>query len=316
MSPAWNQIFIPLSALQKSIRWCEVNPARFFAKSLTELGCPGAALKRLILIAAEDVGLADPTLIEYVRDCKNRFDLLAKQKKIKMKDAIKHNDLCEIVDEAAIAAAVSCKSRLITMLSFATLYQIYKNERFSKNVNDYFNLFADAINKKDEQMAVYYAFVIGIFLEKMDRLLTYIERESYRRNQELIEKWVQEYKKGKERLSLVGSVVMLCRDLPFKHGEYKQKINQHKSLPIQPAVIPDRAYDKHTGIGVLKKRGFDHFFNVAGTLKNERPELPNIYEKAGQDAYYSAAPLKLAKAVLIIAKIKERLKAPVALEMV
>jgi hypothetical protein len=270
----------------------------------------------LILIAGEDVGLADPTLLEYVRDCRNRFDVLVKQKKIKLKDAIKHKCLCDIVDEAAIAAAVSFKSRLIAMLSFATLYKIYQKEKFTKNINDYFNLFVDALNRNDEQMAVYYAYVIGIFLDKMPKLLTCIQRESYRRNQELIEKWVQEYIKKKERLSLVGSVVMLCRDLPFKHGEYKEKISQYKSLPIQKAVIPDRAYDMHTGIGTNKKRWFFYFFNVSGTVKNERPELPNIYEIPGQKAYYSAAPLKLAKAALIIEKIKENLKAPAVLEVV
>jgi hypothetical protein len=282
------------------------------------IGSPGAALNRLILIAAEDVGLADSTLIEYVRDCRNRFDVLVKQKKIKMRESIDHKDLCEIVDEAAIAAAVSRKSRLITMLSFATLFEIYQKEKFSKNVYQYIDLFADALNKNDEQTALYYAFVIGIFLDNMPKLLTYIQRESYRRNQELIEKWIREYKIGKERLLLVGSVVMLCRDLPFKHGEYREEIDQYKPLPIQPAVIPDRAYDMHTGIGSMKKRRFEHFFNVAGTLKNQREELPNIYEAAGQNAYYSADTLKLQKAVLIIDKIKERLKikSPAVLEVV
>jgi hypothetical protein len=317
MSQGENDRWIIMSALQKSIRWCEVNPTRFFAKRYMEIGYPGGALDRLISIAAEDVGLADPTLIEYLRDCRNRFDVLVEQKNIKLKDAIKHKCLFDIVDEAAIAAAVSFKSRLIAMLSFATLYEIYQKEKFSKNVYDYFNLFVDALNKNDEQMAVYYAYVIGIFLDKMPKLLTCIQRESYRRNQELIDQWVQEYEKRKERLSLVGSVVMLCRDLPFKHGEYKQKIYQYKSLPIQKAVIPDRAYDMHTRIGKkIKKRGFEHFFNVAATVKNERPELPNIYEIPGQNAYYSAVPLKLAKASKIIKKINEGLKLPGVLEVV
>ncbi len=71
------------SALQKSIRWCEVNESRYFARQLMDMGIPGAVFNRLIIIAAEDVGLADPSLIVYERQCSDHFEKWIKQNKIK-----------------------------------------------------------------------------------------------------------------------------------------------------------------------------------------------------------------------------------------
>ncbi len=68
-----------ISAFQKSIRWCEVNASRYFAQQFVEMGKPGGALNRLILIAAEDIGLADPTLLKYVRDCFDKFETMLKE---------------------------------------------------------------------------------------------------------------------------------------------------------------------------------------------------------------------------------------------
>ena len=80
-----NRTYELMSALQKSVRWCEINPSRYFARKLMEIGKPGAAINRLVLIAAEDVGLADPSLISYERACSDRFDDLIKLNGIKRK---------------------------------------------------------------------------------------------------------------------------------------------------------------------------------------------------------------------------------------
>jgi len=53
-----NRQYLLISALQKSIRWCEVNESRYFARELVNMGVPDVALSRLLLIAAEDVGLS------------------------------------------------------------------------------------------------------------------------------------------------------------------------------------------------------------------------------------------------------------------
>ena len=106
------------------------------------------------------------------------------------------------------------------------------------------------------------------------------------RNEDLIQKWVEEYKRNNELLMLAGSVVLLCRDLPYTHGEYKDAISQHLSFPIKEAKIPDRAYDMHTSAGKRKGRGFEHFFKEAASVKNER--FPNDWEQTGRNAYFRA----------------------------
>ena len=83
-----NRFYELISAFQKSIRWCEINNSRYFAQELMDMGYPGAVLNRLILIAAEDVGLADPSLVEYERKCSDSFENLIKQDKIKKRDAV------------------------------------------------------------------------------------------------------------------------------------------------------------------------------------------------------------------------------------
>jgi hypothetical protein len=104
---------------------------------------------------------------------------------------------------------------------------------------------------------------------------------------------------------LAGSIVLLCRDLYYPHGEYKDAMYQHLSVTVTKAKMPDRAYDMHTLEGKRRGRGFDHFFNEASTVKNER--FPNDWEQAGRSAYIHANARKLGKAAKIIKEIKKKL---------
>lgn len=299
-----NKYYLTISALQKSIRWCEVNASRYFARELVNMGCPGGAFNRLMIIAAEDIGLADPSLLLYERQCLDRFNDLIKKYGIKKRDAVKFPALCEIVDRAAIAAAVSYKSRMLTMASFATLYDIYQRETFNENTFTYLKRFADAVENRDEKQALYYAFVAGLFFNSMDRILTYARDQGEKRGDYLIKRWVDEYKRNPELLVLVGVVVMLCRDLNFSHGAYIDAIDQYRSIPIKAAQIPDRAYDKHTAAGKRRGRGLEHFFDEGGSVKNER--FPNDWEQTGRDAYFRAESIKLEKTSKIIDAIKAK----------
>jgi len=192
------------------------------------------------------------------------------------------------------------------MLSFATLFNIYKNENFRKNLSEYLERFAVAVKKGDEEQALYYTYVVGVFLNSMNRILTWVQRQSGRRNEDLILKWVKEYKRNPELLMLAGSVVLLCRDLRYSYGEYNDAIWQYLSIPIKKAKISDRAYDMHTIVGKRKGRGFEHFFKIAGTVKKER--FSNDWEKAGKIAYYSANEKKLGKSKKIIEAINAKYK--------
>ena len=191
------------------------------------------------------------------------------------------------------------------MLSFATLFDIYKKERFSQGLSHYLQKFSLAVQKEDEKEALYYAYVIGIFLDSKNLILTMIQGQNGRRNAALIRNWVREYKRYDELLVLAGSVVLLCRDLPYTHGEYKNAISQHVASPIMKAKIPDRAYDMHTAAGKRMGRGFSHFFKKAASLKNER--FPNNWEDAGINAYLLAEKEGLGKASKIIGAIQRKL---------
>ena len=157
----------------------------------------------------------------------------------------------------------------------------------------------------DEQKALYYAFIVDKILGDRKPILREIRNKSGKRNGDLIQEWIDEYEKHEKLLNLTGSIVLLCRDLNFTHGEYKDAINHHLSIPIKAAGIPDRAYDMHTHEGKKKDRGLDYFFNVSGTVKNERKELKNDWEEVGKDAFYRADEEKLADGKKIIKEIKE-----------
>ena len=299
-----NRLKVLISAIQKAIRWCEVNDSRYFAKELIEMGVPHAVFGQLRIIAAEDIGLADPSMVSYVGNCLESVEESMKQNKIKSENFKNYPDLCDIVDRAVIAEAISYKSRLLDMATFATLFDIYKNEKFSKSLIEYINLFGKALDNTDEKQALYYAYIVDKILGYRKLILSEIRNRSGKRNGALIREWTGEYEKHKKLLNLTGSIVLLCRDLNFTHGEYKDAMEDYLSIPIKAAGIPDRAYDMHTHEGRKKGRGLDYFFNVSGTVKNERKELKNVWEEVGKDAFYRADEEKLADGKKIIKAIQ------------
>ena len=169
------RFFELMSALQKAIRWCEVNDARYFAKELIEMGKPGTNFTRLKVIAAEDIGLADPTLLKYVWECFDEFEIMLKKYDLKKSQVSDSPEICAVIDRAVIAAALSYKSRLLAMLTFATLFDIYKKEDFNHGLDEYKNQFRTALQRKDEENAVYYAYIIGIFLKRANALLEIVQ---------------------------------------------------------------------------------------------------------------------------------------------
>ena len=156
-----------ISAIQKSIRWCEVNEARYFAQELINMGVLNAVIGQLRIIAAEDIGLADPSMVGYMSECLDDIDGLIKQHGIGKKDIKSVPEVLQIVDFAVIAEAISYKSRLLPFATFSTLYDIYKNESFSKSLFQYLQLFVEALDNENEKNALYYAIIVDkIFGEK------------------------------------------------------------------------------------------------------------------------------------------------------
>ena len=190
------------------------------------------------------------------------------------------------------------------MLSFITLYDIYKKETFTKNVSEYFRYFVDALNSKDEKMAVYYATIVDTFMDHRNLILSLIKQRSRNQNTNLISEWIQEYVRSGERLMLVGSIAMLCRDINDPHGEYKSAVSQHLSTSIVEEQMPDYAYDRHTRIGKRKGRGLKHFFEVAAYVENERFE--NRWQTDGEQAYLQAEEAGVDTSKKIIETVKNR----------
>jgi hypothetical protein len=208
------------------------------------------------------------------------------QNDIKKAEAFKLRDLREIVDRAVTAAALCYKSRLLAMATGATLYDIYRNETFDEKLSIYLKRFVDAVKIKDEKQALYNAFVAGIFFKCKNGILRFLGEQSKARNDHLIQGWAEEYKRNSEKMVLAGCIVMICRKLNLKHGEYVDAVDKYISIPIKKAQIPDRAYDKHTKKGKIMGRDIKHFLEVGATVKNER--FPNDWEKVAKNAYYSA----------------------------
>jgi hypothetical protein len=292
-----------ISAIQKAIRWCEVNDARWFAKELIDMGVPFSVWGQLRIIAAEDIGIADPSMVGYVEKWFAKYDTLMKNEYKIDAGGVKHKkELCEIIDRVVIAEAISYKSRLLPMSNQITLWDIYKNEKFIMNKKGYFSKFAQALNDENIENSLYYSFISDKIFGDTSGVLREIENKSIRRNKVLINEWVDAYKENDNLLKLTGSIMLSCRGLSFTHGEYLNNINNHLSVPIKRAEIPDRAYDMHTAKGRALGRGLKHFFNVAGTVKNER--FKNIAEEEGKKAYFDAEKEGFEKGEISIKAIK------------
>ncbi len=301
---SWRENYLLYSALQKTIRWGEVNDARYFAEEIIRSGKPGGVLNRLVVISAEDVGLADPSLVKYVGQRYDEFENCLKKSKIKKSEVLNHPEVRSIIDRAVIAAALCRKSRFLPMISFAILYDIYKNETFDHSLDDYQYRFLDAIRRYDEEGALHYAYIIKEVFNSDNSVLAMIENEKERRNTELINEWIKVYGQSGERLLFAGAVLLLCRDLNYDYGEYLKSIDSYVSRPIEEVDIPDRAHDMHTKTAKSKDRGLEHFFGEATSLRHKR--FLSDWDDKGKQIYFEAAKVGLGKTAKIIDAIKEK----------
>ena len=107
--PATRHGYEPLeviSALQKAIRRGQVRPALYWAAEMDASGYTAWLWKRLLVIASEDVGMADPTLVSTIRDLRELHRELAKRDPAEGRLFVMH---------ATYALAVAPKSRAIVM---------------------------------------------------------------------------------------------------------------------------------------------------------------------------------------------------------
>jgi hypothetical protein len=140
----------------------------------------------------------------------------------------------------------------------------------------------------------------------MDRILKWIQKQGENLKHDLVREWVTEYKRKPELLVFTGSIVMLCRDLDFKHGEFHDLMHNHVATPIKKAQIPDRAYDMHTKQGKKMGRGLVHFFKVGATVNNER--FKNDWQQVGETACFRAEKKGVLKTKKIIEAINKKYK--------
>jgi len=67
------------SAFQKSIRRCDEKYAMYWAAELYESNYAKYAWKRMVIMASEDVGLGEPSLIVQIMALKQAYDMLAEK---------------------------------------------------------------------------------------------------------------------------------------------------------------------------------------------------------------------------------------------
>ncbi|MDD4981087.1 MAG: hypothetical protein PHC54_07535 [Candidatus Omnitrophica bacterium] len=193
-----DKLHVLLSALQKSIRRGEINSARYFAKQMIRNFSPRTVLNRLETMSAEDIGFADPTFASYLHKCYDEFEKCLIKEKISIKQVYKHKVASSIVDRATIAAVLCYKCRLLDCAIWIAWYSIYHNEPFDCGLEEYKELFLNAVQQEDRERALHYAYVISIVFDGADCVFDIIKNIQGRRNEELIDEWIQAYKKARE----------------------------------------------------------------------------------------------------------------------
>lgn len=198
--------------------------------------------------------------------------------------------------------------RLLDVVIWVTLYDIYHNESFDCSLEDYQDHFLDAVCRKDEEKALYYAYIIREVFDEDDSVFKMINDIEGRRNGELINDWIEAYNKARkdESRSLLfpGVVSLLFREIDDDHGEYLEFIDGYISKPIEKAEVPDRAFDKHTAEGRNMGRGMKHFIEEPSSLRNER--FPNDWEDKGRRVFCAVEEEGLDRAPDLINAIREK----------
>ena len=297
--------YILLSVLQKAIRRGEINMARYFARQMIKYYSPRLLLNRLETISAEDIGFADPGFASYLHQCYDEFEECVDKEKISIKQVYKHKGASSIVDRATIAAVLCYKCRLLDCAIWIAWYGIYLNEPFDCELPEYKELFLRAVKDEDREKALHYAYIIRQVFEEDESVFDMIKNIKRRRNEELIDEWIEVYKKARkdesERLLFAGIVLLLFHEIEDKHGEYLEQIDRYISEPIEKTDVPDWAYDQHTAIGRRMGRGMKHFIEIGSLLSNKGYE--NDWEDKGNEVFYAVAregldkPQKLMEAI-------------------
>ena len=99
-----------VSALQKAIRRGQVNAALYWAAEMDMSGYTAWLWKRLLVIASEDVGMADPKLVSTIRDLRELHREMSKRDPAEGRLFVLH---------ATYALAAAPKSRAIVMAACA-----------------------------------------------------------------------------------------------------------------------------------------------------------------------------------------------------
>jgi len=117
------------SAFQKSIRRCDEKETFFWAIELYESGYHKYLWKRMIIIASEDVGLAEPSFPVVIMALKESFDYL-----FKLND--KHKPEKLPFTHAVMALCRARKSRFVD-LGISVYWRMHEDEVGTHEVPDY-----------------------------------------------------------------------------------------------------------------------------------------------------------------------------------
>ena len=96
---------------------------------------------------------------------------------IRRSNVHKFQNVCSIIDEAVTAAALSFKSRLLPMMTFVTLFDIYKMEPFNQSLSVYLDRFRASVQVQDETKALYYAFISVLSLNAEVQFFAMVQKE-------------------------------------------------------------------------------------------------------------------------------------------
>ncbi len=289
---------VAVSALQKGCRRCNPDLTFTAASELIFTGYAGAVWKRMIVISCEDVGPANPTLVERVMKNWDKFNRTMKEEGIKMKEVSESPKCIDVLFTALLEVVSSPKSRITdnacyVWLKDLDLYKLLKasgNDKTTKVENILKYGMSNNIHKRLE------AFVcLFHMIKKKNEESSRLDSDTHVRD--AIKAVITEYErkigeyKGKGRFSprarLWNKIFVKCDNvLAYTTLAFSKMMSGDKILTTEIKALdlkvdfkkymsmdwkydlPEYVYDKHTVEGARKGHGMLHFFGEPSLLNN------------------------------------------------
>ncbi len=309
---------VAVSALQKGCRRCDPDLALTAASELILTGYAGSVWKRMLVICCEDIGPANPLLVETVMTKYDQFTSLLRKNKLSMKCVSTSAEALDLVFQTLMEVIQSPKSRITDNGCYVWLKDLDRDKLLTQSPKG---------NSKVERLLEY-----GMKVEDIHTCLSIFvclfHMNRFKKDapsgldseipvKDIIMKKITEYEfknktymkkcKYSPRARLWGKILTRVDNVlaygtlaftPMMNGSMVKglvRIKNVKALDLGPIdmnkyldpdwkyELPAYVFDKHTVEGARKGFGIKHFFGAPCFLNNM------AFESEIEDYYKSKA---------------------------